>query len=104
MRKILHITFLVILNTYQIYDFKKIYKCVRKQKVKAINTFVDNSKDPKPSEYILDKRFLILTFLWKLKFPNHDMFASQGKIYRMPLGLVNLLKAKGTLLTDIFST
>ena len=35
---------------------------------------------------VLDKRFLILTFLWKLKFQNHDMFASQGKIYRMPLG------------------
>ena len=57
-----------------------------------------------PNEYILNKRFLILTFLWKLKFPNNDMFASQGKIYRMPLGLVNLLKAKGTLLTDTFST
>ena len=49
MRKILHITFLVILNTYQMYDLKKIYiyiNDVRKQKVKAINTFVDNSKDP----------------------------------------------------------
>ena len=45
---------------------KHIYKWCYEEKSLAINSFDDNSKDPKPSEYILDNSFLIHTLLWKL--------------------------------------